>query len=40
MDVEPSWPDDLECLWIGYLIYECPAVNCAEAQENLLVKYK
>ena len=41
MDFEPFWPDDLEWLWIGYLIDGCPAINCASmAQENLMVKYK
>ena len=40
MDVEPFWPDDLESLWIGYLIDGCPAINCSVEHENLLVKYK
>ena len=40
MDVERFCSDDLECLWIGYLIDGCPAIKCAVAQENLSFKYK
>ena len=40
MDVEPFCSDDLECLWIGYLIDGCPVIKCAVAQENLSFKYK
>ena len=35
IDFEPFWPDDLERLWIVYLIDGCPSINCAVAQENM-----
>ena len=40
MDFEPFCPDDLECLWIEYLMDGCPAINCVVMQETCQFKYE
>ena len=40
LDFESFWPDDFECLWIGYLMDGCPTIDCAMARENLSDKFK